>query len=284
VGDAGLAHFGICKNLTILDLNGTKVTDSGLAYFKDCKDLTHLNLAGTTVTDAGLVHLQDLKNLKTIDLKETPVTAQGIAELKQKLPDCKIAWEPQVALWPADAPPPAIAPFDAKTARAHQEAWAKYLGVKVAYTNSIGMQFMLIPPGEFTMGSTPAEIAAVLPMASDDQFWEASIKSEAPEHKVILTQPFYLGSHEVTQGQHRQVMETNPSRFAPTGSIKDQVAGLDTTSHPVEMVSWLDAVEFCSRLNQKEFSAPRAAPAEITAAQTRNWAAPTPRATCTRSP
>src|SRR5262245_44970201 len=36
-------------------------------------------------------------------------------------------------------PPLAIAPFDAAQARAHQEAWAKYLGVPVETTNSIGM-------------------------------------------------------------------------------------------------------------------------------------------------
>ncbi|MCA9013175.1 MAG: PD40 domain-containing protein, partial [Planctomycetaceae bacterium] len=62
--------------------------------------------------------------------------------------------------WPADAPPPAIAPFDAAQAKSHQEAWAKYLDVPVEYTNSIGMKFRLIPPGEFMMGSTPEEIEA----------------------------------------------------------------------------------------------------------------------------
>ena len=60
--------------------------------------------------------------------------------------------------WPVDAPPPAIAPFDAEQAQHHQEAWAKYLGVPVEYTNSLGMKFRLIPPGEFSMGSTPQEV------------------------------------------------------------------------------------------------------------------------------
>jgi len=55
-------------------------------------------------------------------------------------------------------PPLAIAPFNAKTARQHQERWAKHLGVPVEFTNTLGMKFILIPPGEFTMGSTPAGI------------------------------------------------------------------------------------------------------------------------------
>ena len=66
---------------------------------------------------------------------------------------------------PADAPPPAIAPFDAKKAKEHQEAWAKHLGVPVEQTNSIGMKFVLIPPGEFDMGSTDEEIAAEIERA-----------------------------------------------------------------------------------------------------------------------
>ena len=56
-------------------------------------------------------------------------------------------------------PAPAIAPFDAEKAKWHQEAWAAHLGVPVELTNSIGMKFVLIPPGEFMMGS-PAYVSA----------------------------------------------------------------------------------------------------------------------------
>src|SRR5207302_200312 len=81
--------------------------------------------------------------------------------------------------WPKDAPPPAIAPFDAAQAKKNQAAWASYLGVPVEYTNSIGMKFVLIPPGEFTMGSTPAEIEAALKVVDpSDKHWQDCIKSE----------------------------------------------------------------------------------------------------------
>jgi formylglycine-generating enzyme required for sulfatase activity len=58
---------------------------------------------------------------------------------------------------PPGSPPPAIGPFDAVQAKAHQEAWAKHLGVEVEFENSIGMRFVLIPPGEFDMGVTQEE-------------------------------------------------------------------------------------------------------------------------------
>jgi hypothetical protein len=63
---------------------------------------------------------------------------------------------------PPGSPPPAIAPFDAAQAKEHQAAWAKHLGVEVETENSIGMRFVLIPPGEFDMGSTEAEVAKLL--------------------------------------------------------------------------------------------------------------------------
>ncbi len=154
--------------------------------------------------------------------------------------------------WPDDAPPPAIAPFDAAQARQHQETWARHLGLPVEYTNSIGMKFRLVPPGEFQMGSLPQEIEAAQKASGQSQFWWKYFQSEAPQHKVILTRPIYLGETEVTQAQYQRVMGTNPSHFCATGERKDAVADVDTQNHPVEMVLWSDAVDFCAKLSRQE--------------------------------
>ena len=175
-------------------------------------------------------------------------TSSDISNLKSQISNPAPGWHG----WPADAPPPAIAPFNAEQARQHQEAWAKYLNIDVEYTNSIGMKFILIPPGEFTMGSTAEEIEEALKFRVEDTHWQECIKSEAPQHKVILTQPIYLGVNEVTQAEYEKVMGVNPFHFAPMGEGKDAVAGLDTGSHPVEMVSWIDAAEFCAKLSKQE--------------------------------
>ncbi len=152
----------------------------------------------------------------------------------------------------AAAPPMAIAPFDAEQAKQHQEAWAKHLGVPVEYTNSLGMKFRLIPPGEFLMGSTPAEMEETLKIAGGDKGWQGYIESETPRHKVILTKPIYLGVHEVTQGQYENLIGKNPSEFAPMGARKDAVIGMDTATYPVDSVFWNDAADFCSKLSQQE--------------------------------
>ena len=74
----------------------------------------------------------------------------------------------------AQAPATAVAPFDAAQAKVHQKAWADHLGVPVELTNSIGMKFVVIPPGEFTMGS-PAEIT------QDDEV----VQEEEPGHEAM---------------------------------------------------------------------------------------------------
>jgi len=94
------------------------------------------------------------------------------------------------------------------------------------FTNSIGMKFVLIPAGTFTMGSPTDE-----PGRDNDE----------TRHRVTLSKPFYMQATEVTQGQWRAIMGTNPSYFKNCGN-----------DCPVEKVSWEDSQGFIRRLNQKE--------------------------------
>ena len=178
---------------------------------------------------------------------ETKTTAGNVAASKTES-----KWKG----WPKGGPSPAVAPFDAQQAQQHQAAWAKHLKVAEEYTNSLGMRFRLIPPGEFVMGSPPDEIEAAVKGAGDWANFVMTFKTEAPQHKVVLTQPFYVGTCEVTQSQYEKVMGSNPSGFSKAGKKKDDVASLDTSNHPVESVSWTDAIAFCIRLSELEKRSP----------------------------
>jgi formylglycine-generating enzyme required for sulfatase activity len=141
-----------------------------------------------------------------------------------------------VRVEPIKPPPPlAVAPYSSQQARGHQEAWSKHLGRPREITNSIGMKLVLIPPGEFMMGSPDSE--------------EGRDSDEGPQHRVRITRPFYFGMYQVTQGQYERVMGTNPSAFSRDGRNSDRVSGQDTSRFPVENVSWNDAVEFCRKLS-----------------------------------
>ena len=182
------------------------------------------------------------------DTSQVEVTKQGDSPPATAKP----GWDG----WPADAPAPAIAPFNEEQARQYQAAWAAYSKLPVEFTNSIGMRFRLIPPGEFLMGSTPEEIEKIEAELKRPEliehlhFWRPQIESEAPQHKVVLTKPIYVGVTEVTQAQYELVMGTNPSQFSSTGEGKEAVANLETGNYPVEMVSFNESVEFCARLSQ----------------------------------
>jgi serine/threonine protein kinase len=93
-----------------------------------------------------------------------------------------------------------------------------------------------IPAGTFLMGS---------PEDDKDAYGD-----EKPQHRVRIRRPFYLGVYEITQAQYQAVMGDNPSYFSSTGGGKDQIAGQSSDRHPVENVSWLDAVKFCNKLSE----------------------------------
>jgi formylglycine-generating enzyme required for sulfatase activity/serine/threonine protein kinase len=143
-----------------------------------------------------------------------------------------------VRIEPNPIPPSAIAPFDGKKAKEHQQAWAKHLGVPVVQTNSIGMNLVLIPPGEFMMGSTKELIEEDLRSAPNWSWLKSCLRSEVPQHRVRITKPYRLGATEVTQEDYERVMRSNPSKHQ--GNLK----------RPVDKVSCDDAVEFCRRLSE----------------------------------
>ena len=117
-------------------------------------------------------------------------------------------------------------------------------------TNSIGMKLVLIPKGTFTMGAPVSEVGS-----EDDE----------QQHQVTIGKDYYLAIHEVTQAQYKKVTGRNPSQFnghvlaeripakkhPVTGrTIKEaRIVPKDTSSFPVDSVTWDDAVYFCERLS-----------------------------------
>ncbi len=92
--------------------------------------------------------------------------------------------------------------------------------------NALGMEFACVGAGDFVMGSPEGEAGR----------WIGEV-----QRAVRISQAFWMGKHEVTQGQWEAVMGSNPSYFKGCGA-----------RCPVESVSWEDAEEFIRRLNERE--------------------------------
>ncbi len=126
--------------------------------------------------------------------------------------------------------------------------------------DGLELAMLLIPAGSFVMGSPPQE------QERDDH--------EGPQHRVELGE-FLLGRTPITQAQWRAVsqwqplpaerwgreLDPEPSFFQPRSNPKARGFGdgrfsllegeTDSDQRPVDNVSWLEAIEFCSRLSQR---------------------------------
>jgi formylglycine-generating enzyme required for sulfatase activity len=100
----------------------------------------------------------------------------------------------------------------------------------VSIPNGEFMQFAWIESGNFLMGTEEDDA----PNAAD----------EMPAHEVTISTGFYMGIFEITQGQWRAVMETNPWRF--------QRYTIDHVHSPASHISWDDVQEFIEVLNEWE--------------------------------
>ena len=108
------------------------------------------------------------------------------------------AWRPPVLRAPQTGPPP---------------TW------RDRFTS---MQFVLLGPGTFQMGTPPGE---------------AEREEQELQHEVSLS-PFYMSRYEVTQAEWQRVTGHNPSRFQDCGP-----------RCPVENVNWFEVQQFLRQLN-----------------------------------
>ena len=109
-----------------------------------------------------------------------------------------------------------------KAAEAARLASPPKAGDRMVVEIAPGMQmaFRWCPPGTFTMGSPESEKAR---------------DNDETQHQVTLSKGFWLAETEVTQGQWKTIMKSNPSRFKGSDQL------------PVEWVSWDEAKEFLKK-------------------------------------
>ena len=135
--------------------------------------------------------------------------------------------------------------------------YAKRASLEPTQTLDLGggvkMEFVLVPPGQFMMGSDEAEARP----------------HEKPVHRVTISRPYYIGKYDVTVAQFRRFAETakyetecerggNKGWTVKDGKWQGDVAGINwkqpgfeqTPEHPVVLVTWNDAQAFTAWLSK----------------------------------
>jgi len=95
--------------------------------------------------------------------------------------------------------------------------------------NGVPLEMVLIPSGSFDMGAPEGELE--------------SRDNERHQHLVNVPH-FFIGKYPVTQAQYQAIIGENPSNF------KENPSNFKGDNHPVEEVTWHNAVEFCEQLSQ----------------------------------
>jgi uncharacterized protein (TIGR02996 family) len=228
-----LASLGRALSLggvTALGLAGNDLGDEALRALLSSPRLGRLawlDLRGNRLTDEAVRALVQgaPPRLAWLDLRNSEVTAEGMRALlgsplgerlrglELNAPDLRPETVRDLVAW-----------------RSGRDLAERRGGLPVRLVNGLGMEFRLIPPGTFRMGSPESE-----PGHSED---------EGPQHEVEITRPFYLGVYPVMQREFQAVMGDNPSHFTP-----ERNGG---PLHPVENVSWEDGRAFCERLSARE--------------------------------
>lgn len=120
-------------------------------------------------------------------------------------------------------------------------ALSSVTSVFAGYVNSMGQQFVEIPPGQFIMGTSDLDEARMDNPEPD----KAQVEDESPAHIVRFTKPFYVARTEVTQGQWFDLIGTRPGPA-------EYWARKEWRDLPVVSVNWGDTQRFIEALNEKE--------------------------------
>jgi formylglycine-generating enzyme required for sulfatase activity len=98
------------------------------------------------------------------------------------------------------------------------------------------LRLAYVAPGRFQMGSTEGET------------------NELPVHDVSISRAYWIGITEVTQVEYQAIMAAGGD---PVAATRANPSAFPDGRHPVETVSWDDAVAFCATLTERERAAGR---------------------------
>lgn len=184
--------------------NDSMTDDQRDAFINMAENLGIEPADGEDMVDAYLEEMEAAAN----NVDATPTPPPRVETVRQAAPVARAPAEPEKV--------------QTESAKADPEAERSQF---IDFENSVGASMLLVPSGEFVMGSDSYEAAP----------------NEQPLTRVTLSR-FYLSKHPITNAQYEQFDPAHARRRAPGTSGR----------HPVVYVSSLDAVKFCQWLSTRE--------------------------------
>jgi len=193
-----------------------------------------LNLVGKTETEAEQTLLEAMQAIlhpqSTVeDAERAVVTSKGqtviadgqtVTVASERSVSSKMAQDPD---WPED--------YEYRDRLKVRRRIATVQGYQERLTDALAIAMVLIPAGNFLMGSPEDE--------------PERLDREGPQHRVEVP-TFCMGKYPVTQAEWRWVAGNLPQ---VNRELQPNPSHFEGDRHPVEKVSWYDAVEFCDRLS-----------------------------------
>ncbi|MCX8036562.1 MAG: SUMF1/EgtB/PvdO family nonheme iron enzyme [Candidatus Sumerlaeia bacterium] len=108
-------------------------------------------------------------------------------------------------------------------------------GMTLDLGGGVTLRLVQIPPGEFVMGDPEGE------------------PDEQPLRRVVIAEPFWMGTCEITNEQFRLFDPSHDSRYYQKrhADADDRGLPMDGPKQPAVRVSWNDAMAFCRWLSEK---------------------------------
>ncbi|QDT89991.1 protein kinase domain-containing protein [Gimesia algae] len=200
--------------------------------------------------------------------------------------------------WHAERPDPVLVNDSPARIQELQRAWAEHLKlpaqIAVPVGENVNIDLVLIPPGEFMLGTLEETLQKPDPPSIPDGPNPRKLTADLPQQLARITSPYYLSKTEISRKQFRNFV--SQTRYTTDAEI-DRSGGSDFKStqnnsqitwasdldgalsedHPVANLSWYDANNYCGWLTRNQsrfvFSLPAEAQWEYAcrAGTTSNW-------------
>jgi hypothetical protein len=88
--DSSIQCLSSCRELKVLNLEGTAISSDAICVLKDIKTMEALFLDNTIVDDGAIVYLSEMQSLRMLTIYDTKISKSGVDRLKSSLPECSI--------------------------------------------------------------------------------------------------------------------------------------------------------------------------------------------------